>query len=228
MDKIASRIAGEIALSENPGGTMKKWREIFKVSQAELAKQIGISPSTISDYESNRRESPGIKVVRRFVEALIEIDKTRGGHVVRNLQKSIQGFGEYFEAYEFSAGLTGNEFKEILNAKVVSGKEKLKQIELFGYTIVDSLKVILELPYDDFLRIYGDTNERALIFTNVSTGRSPMVAIKVAPIKPRIVVMHDLKKMDPLGLRIAKSLDIPILTTNMEAQKIRELLAKYV
>ena len=37
---------------------MKKWRELFGVTQIELAKQIKISTSTISDYESNRRLSP--------------------------------------------------------------------------------------------------------------------------------------------------------------------------
>ena len=28
MDKLAMKMAGEIVLSPNPGGTMKKWREI--------------------------------------------------------------------------------------------------------------------------------------------------------------------------------------------------------
>ena len=58
MEKLKLRIAGEISLSEDPGSTMKKWREIFGITQGELAKAIGISVSTISDYESNRRKPP--------------------------------------------------------------------------------------------------------------------------------------------------------------------------
>ena len=36
MDNLQERIAGEITLSETPGGTMKKWRELFGISQVDL------------------------------------------------------------------------------------------------------------------------------------------------------------------------------------------------
>ena len=49
MDSIQEWIAGEIALSDTPGSTMKKWRELFGISQVELAKYLKISTSTISD-----------------------------------------------------------------------------------------------------------------------------------------------------------------------------------
>ena len=75
MDDLKEKIAGEIALSESPGSTMKKWRELFGVSQVELAKSIKITTSTISDYESNRRLSPGVGVIKRFVDALFTIDE---------------------------------------------------------------------------------------------------------------------------------------------------------
>ena len=41
MDQLSSTIAGEICLSKDPGSSMKKWREIFGVSQTELAKSVG-------------------------------------------------------------------------------------------------------------------------------------------------------------------------------------------
>ena len=50
MEKMKHEIAGEITLSATPGSTMKKWREIFAITQAELAGVLKISPSTISDY----------------------------------------------------------------------------------------------------------------------------------------------------------------------------------
>ncbi|MEM3876625.1 MAG: helix-turn-helix domain-containing protein, partial [Candidatus Micrarchaeaceae archaeon] len=81
MDELKERIAGEITLSESPGSTMKKWRELFGISQIDLAKHIKIATSTISDYESNRRLSPGVGVISRFVDALFTIDDTRGGNI---------------------------------------------------------------------------------------------------------------------------------------------------
>ena len=43
MDELQERIAGEIALSDTPGSTMKKWRELFGISQVELSKFLKIS-----------------------------------------------------------------------------------------------------------------------------------------------------------------------------------------
>ena len=59
MEQLAVTIAGEITLSKDPGGSMKKWREIFGISQTELADYLKVSSSTISDYEGGRRKSPG-------------------------------------------------------------------------------------------------------------------------------------------------------------------------
>ena len=81
MNSLKQKIAGEITLAKNPGAAIKKWREIFGITQTELADYLKITPSTISDYESNRRKSPGIGVIQRFIEALIEIDTKKGGWV---------------------------------------------------------------------------------------------------------------------------------------------------
>ena len=51
---LARRIAGEIILSGKPGATMRKWRELFAVSQMNLSETMGLSSSVISDYESGR------------------------------------------------------------------------------------------------------------------------------------------------------------------------------
>ncbi|MDD3159768.1 MAG: helix-turn-helix domain-containing protein, partial [Candidatus ainarchaeum sp.] len=90
MNKLEMAIAGEITLSGDPGKSMKKWREIFSVHQTELAKQLKISSSTISDYEGGRRKNPGINVVSRLVHTLIELDKEKGGKVVKQLEKDFE------------------------------------------------------------------------------------------------------------------------------------------
>jgi putative transcriptional regulator len=43
MDDLEEKIAGEIAMAESAGSTMKKWRELFGISQVELAKYLKIS-----------------------------------------------------------------------------------------------------------------------------------------------------------------------------------------
>src|SRR5271155_1704108 len=99
MDTLQERIAGEIALSDSPGSTMKKWRELFGISQVELSKYLKISTSTISDYEGNRRASPGVGVIKRFIGALFTIDSQRGGEVVRNLEKfnkNVEPQGDFY------------------------------------------------------------------------------------------------------------------------------------
>ena len=73
-DQLREKIAGEITLSQDAGKTIRKWREEFHVSQQDLAEYMGVSPSMISDYESGRRKSPGIAIVRRIVDSLIELD----------------------------------------------------------------------------------------------------------------------------------------------------------
>ncbi|MHA2374126.1 MAG: helix-turn-helix domain-containing protein, partial [Candidatus Thorarchaeota archaeon] len=63
-ERLARRIAGEIALSDHPGKTMRVWRERFRLPQIVLADYLNISPSVISDYESGRRKSPGTTTIR--------------------------------------------------------------------------------------------------------------------------------------------------------------------
>jgi putative transcriptional regulator len=228
MEKLKFEIAGEITLSKNPGSTMKKWREIFQISQVDLAKYLKISSSTISDYENNRRKSPGSAIISRFIDALFEIDKSRGSPVLSKLSlSSSTGLEEYFETHEFASALTGLDFLKLINAKVVSGEELLKIKKVYGYTLIDSIKIIMEMPTDQFHRLYGSMAERAFIFTKVSTGRSPMVVIRVSPMKPSVVVLHGLDEIDSLALRIAQKEQIPVLTTKIDLQKLREVLNKY-
>jgi len=88
IELIARRIAGDIVWSDNVGSAMRKWREIFGTSQTDVAKIMGISPSVVSDYEKGRR-TPGVKFIKRFVEALIKVDNERGWVVCKELIKSL-------------------------------------------------------------------------------------------------------------------------------------------
>ena len=80
-DELREKIAGEITLSEEPGRAIRKWREEFGISQYELADAMGVSHSVISDYESGRRKSPGVGVIRKMVDAFLRLDDANGSPV---------------------------------------------------------------------------------------------------------------------------------------------------
>jgi len=225
MEQLKVKIAGEIALSTDPGNTMKKWREVFGISQVDLSEFLKISPSTISDYESNRRKSPGIAVIHRFVDAIFAIDLKKGGELVRRFAES-DGSQKYFDAIDFKKSLPAKDFVKMVEGKCVANAEKLESIDIFGVTILDSMKIILEMPYESFIKVYSTTTQRALIFTQTAAGRSPMVAVRVAPIKPAIVVMHDLDEssVDKLAVKIAESEGIPLIVTLKPIEEIKKAL----
>jgi putative transcriptional regulator len=235
MDKLSMTIAGEIALSSDPGNSMKKWREIFAVHQTELAKYLKVSSSTISDYEGGRRHNPGINIVARLVEALITIDKSRGGKVVKQLEKDFkQEEVQAFDSHEFSGGIKASEFVKKINGKVICLPHKVKEEQLFGYTIIDSLKVILDVPVHEYMMLYGKTPNRALVFQQVENGRSPLIAVKIGrfstDMKPSLIVLKGdftKKEVDPIAIKIAESEKIPLVTTNDSIEDIKKNLKNF-
>jgi putative transcriptional regulator len=103
-------------------------------------------------------------------------------------------------------------FADLVEAEPMTGS--LDQA-IFGYTVVNSLNAILQLSSDEFSRIYGWSTERALIFAGVSNGKSPMVAIRVTPFKPRCVVLQGIAPEDvhPIVPRLAERDRITLLIT---------------
>ncbi|MFH1256836.1 MAG: helix-turn-helix domain-containing protein [Candidatus Diapherotrites archaeon] len=232
MDQLELTIAGEIALSKDPGGSMKKWREIFGIQQTDLADYLKVSSSTISDYEGGRRKSPGIGVVKRLVDALIAIDEKKGGSIKKQLEKNFQPRQDVFDTHEFSAAMEGKAFAEKIGAEVVANSGKLKETKIYGFTLIDSLKVILEVPVHEYMQLYGKTPNRALIFEKVETGRSPMIAVRVGrfatEMKPALVVLHGISKnVDPIAVKIAEAEKIPLLITAKPVSEILEALKKF-
>jgi putative transcriptional regulator len=235
MDKLSMTIAGEITLSNDPGGSMKKWREIFSVHQTELAKHLKVSSSTISDYEGGRRKNPGIVVVSRLVNALIEIDKSRGGKVVKQLEQDFkQEETKAFESHEFSTAVKASEMVKKIEGNIICLPHKIKEENIFGYTIIDSLKVILEVPVHEYMLLYGKTPNRALIFSHVENGRSPLIAVKIGrfstDMKPSMIILHGdftKKEVDPIAVKIAESEKIPLITSAMKIDEMVKHLTEY-
>jgi putative transcriptional regulator len=226
MEKIKMEIAGEISLSDDPGATMRKWREIFSISQVELAKHLGITVSTISDYEGNRRKSPGTHVVKRFVTALFNIDQMKGGHIISKFREKEKPVSEYFEVHEFARSISLKDFVELIGGKVLTNADMLENKKIYGYTLIDSIKVILDMPFSYFQNLYGNVNQRVFIFTGISTGRSPFVVVRVSPSKPSAIVLHNIEpdKVDKLAMKISDRERIPMIVTRMSVEDIKESL----
>ena len=220
-DDAVAKIAGNVVASVDPGRAMKAWREKLAIKQVALARALGISPSVLSDYESGRRPSPGVQFVRKYVEALVRLDEGKGRVVSRLVStekdEAILSIGEFQRPVEASKLL------KAVGAKVLVGSEE--SVRLYGYTVVDSIKTIYALSGFDFYRIFGATTERALIFTKVGMGRSPLVAIRVSQLKPRIVVIHGPKDVDPLAVDLAKreGIVLALSATSSEDEMIAAL-----
>ncbi len=227
-ERLARRIAGEIALSDNPGQIMRVWRERFRLPQIVLADYLGISPSVISDYESGRRKSPGTSTIRRFVMALLTLDERNGGQVVsafiRLMDVSLVDLNIVLAMSDFTTSMSSREFCKILKCTVKSGDEYLAK-EIYGYTLVDVERAVRELDSEAFMKLFGATTERCLIFTNVNTGRAPMIAIKSQEFKPTLVILHGVGKIDRLALDLSEQMRIPLAVSKIGSLDalIREL-----
>jgi len=211
-ETLEKRIAGEIVLSNEAGKVIQKWRNIFKIPQRRLADEMKIMPSVISDYENGRRKSPGIKMIKKIVEAMIAIDEKLGGKIIQEfaelptktvLSDAVLGMKE------FDAPVDMKDFCKAIDTQIVV-REDLANKKLYGYTIVDSLKAIIDISPFDMVKLYGLTSERALIFIGAHRGRSSMVALKVTNLRPGLVVLHGSEKIDDLAKRIAELEGIPV------------------
>ena len=193
---LAERIAGEITLSTDPGATLRKWRTDFEVSQTELAEELDVSSSVVSDYESGRRESPGIALVSRLVDALLDIDERRGGDHIRQYARVLSaGFDSdvVLDLQEYPTTVALDTLYDAIDAtEVVAGDRD----RVSGHTVIDSIEAITRLRSEDFYRLYGQSTNRVFGFTNVSRGESPLVALRVVNPTPNAVLLHGIAPDD--------------------------------
>jgi putative transcriptional regulator len=228
VNQVAYKIAAEIVFSNEPGRTMRKWRLIFGLTQKDVASAMGISSPVLSDYEKGKRRSPGINFVSRFVRSLIDLDLQRGGKVVHKmfegtmkLQHSVIDMVEFPEPVELMRVVEAVAGVPLTLPNEVSG-------HVYGYTVIDSLAAITELGPYDFVNLFGRNSMRAMVFTNVTSGRSPMVAIRVFPLKPKAVILHGPKRpdaVDELAKRLSEIERIPLIlsTANSVESMIKSL-----
>jgi putative transcriptional regulator len=211
---LARRIAGEIILSSKPGATMRKWRELFAVSQMSLSDKMIVSSSVISDYESGRRPSPGTKFVRRFVWALLKIDEERGGRFLHEFAKLTSSpSNAIVDLREFPIPVRVEYLCKAIEGKTVACLDTYVK-EVNGYTVVDSRRAVETLSGSEFSQLFGATTERALVFTNIENCISSMLIVRVGNLKPRVVVFHGTQP-DEYSIRLAEYDRIPLIYSGL-------------
>lgn len=226
---LAERIAGEVTLSTGPGATLKKWRMDFEITQSDLARELGVSPSVISDYESGRRESPGTDFVSRFVTALLAIDTRRGGDHARQFARVLSaGFDSdvVLDLKEYSRTVNLAGFYELVEAtEIVAGDRR----RISGHTVIDSIRAIAELPSEEFYRLYGQSTNRVLGFTNVTRGESPLVALRVVNPKPNAVLLCGLSETQlwEHAPALARRDGVSLAVTELEGEALRSKLGDF-
>ena len=221
QEQLTRRMAGEIVVSERPGETLRKWREIFQLSQKELATLLEVNPSVVCDFEKGRRASPGIVTVRKFVEAMVDYDSSHGGKVI-NTMAGTRTNEAIVDIREFTSGIAIETVIEKIEGKVLAGNKEIIERPIYGYTMVDSLKAIT--TFNAFGEMYGWSNERAVFFSGVHYGRSPMIAVRAHPVKPRMAVYVKPKAVAPLAPKLADMEKVVLVKTDLDESTIVERL----
>lgn len=218
LDAVAEVIAGEAILSNNPGDVVRKWRVFYGLGLSDLAKLMEVSLSTVSDYERGRR-LPGRAFLKKFIYALFKHDESRDWVVTRSLSKQL---GLYVEGIvdkgDFIREVSLDEFAEYTESIVLT--PVLNQVYVRGYVVVDSVKSIESMTTGEHYRLLSLGFDRAVVFTNITRGRSVMVATRVSPLKPRLVVLHGVRNVDPLAVRISELENIPLLVTTLDTSEM--------
>jgi len=227
-DILAEKIAGEVTLSPKPGQTIKKWRTAFYLSQTELAKFLDLSPSVISDYESGRRKSPGIQTVKKIIWAFLEIDeKKNNGKVLRKYQFITKTQKGILDIMEYPYSIPIKKFIKEIDGRLLTSKDIDIKKNIKGFTLIDGIETIKTINSTSYSNLYGWSTERALIFTGIKYGRSPMIAIRIHPVKPSIVVYHKPGAVDPLAIQLAERENMPLIVTNISLGELRKKLVSF-
>jgi putative transcriptional regulator len=187
---------------------------------------LRLSPSVISDYESGRRKSPGIQTVKKIIEAFIEIDEKQGGKILHKYNSMVETQEGILEIMEYPFTIPAESFIKEIEGNVLTSNDLGLKKNVKGFTLVDSVKTIETINSGDYNRLYGWSTERAIIFTGIRYGRSPMIAIRVHPVKPTVVVYHRPGSVDALAIKLADRENIPLVTTSLSLDTLKKKLVK--
>ena len=155
---------------------------------------------------------------------MVEYDKAQGGKIVSSMFAKNNNNAVY-DIREFNTGTAISKLIKDIDGEILSGNEDILERPIYGYTIVDSLKAIT--TFNVFGDLYGWSNERAIFFSGVHYGRSPMIAIRAHPVKPRVVIYIKPKTIDKLATKLAEMERIVLVKTELDEEEIVTVLKKF-
>ena len=156
------------------------------------------------------------------MDAFLEIDVKSG----RRLSRRFEAYDDVIPSMkDWPVGMRASDFLRKIEGKLLTSGLNTRRV-VNGYTVIDSIKAITTLDANDYLKIYGTTSERALLFTGVKFGRSPMIAVKAHPLKPAMVVYVQPENIDELAVKLAELENILLARTDLESSELIERLER--
>jgi len=217
------KVAGMIIYSNSPGKTLRDIRLRLGISQKSLASLINISPSVLSDYESGRRRKPGTRFIKKYIDALIRSKGVSAVVLATHNSENASSNDAIINIKEYANPIKASKLIDLLEADILTGVNMIDS-PIYGHTVLDSIKAIITMRGEQFYKIFGKSSERALIFTRVGIGRSPMVAVRISPLKPRLVMLQGTDRIESLAVEMA--LVENIILANIRIKNLNEVLEK--
>jgi len=212
---LLGKVAGAIVLSDDAGSEMRRWREFFNIPQKVLSEKIGVSPSVISDYEGGRRENPGTQFVKRFVKALFEFDRERGGSLTIEMAKTNMPLSSaVLEMKDFAVSVSLRRFNRAVLGEILSQDESLRKVT--GFVVVDNEQAIRSFSGLRFLQLLESITDKAAVFVNIRKEATPMVTLRFSLLKPKIVVYHGFPPAE-LDIELAKNENVTLIYSKAES-----------
>lgn len=232
--QLLQKILGDIAANEEYGFVMKKWRELFNITQAKVAQELNIKPSVISDYEGSRRRSPGIGFVRKYVNTIIKLSEI---HEKESFEKVKKLLGIVNETNSLlNKTFESKNTESILNLLNAEKLTRRKNSEFFQECIFFSNKishVLTKMPSKKLFNHFKNSTDKFFIFSKVKSGRIPLILLNLLSKTnkskmPGLIIFqtNDEFKLSRFVRRMAERNKITLGITNKEISEIKKIVEK--
>ncbi|OGS56496.1 MAG: XRE family transcriptional regulator, partial [Euryarchaeota archaeon RBG_19FT_COMBO_56_21] len=158
----------------------------------------------------------------KIVDAFLGIDEKVGGQVLKQYSLAAKT-DSIISIKEFAVEVLASDLVNKIEGENLTPAIGLDD-HIHGFTVIDSVRAITSLSSFDYLKIYGWSSQRALVFTGVRFGRSPMIAIRAHPLKPAMVIYQKPDQVDELAIRLAELENIPLIRTQLAVGDLVEKL----
>lgn len=229
--ELFQKILGDVAANEEYGLVMKKWRELFGVTQMQVANELGVKPSVISDYESNRRKSPGIVFIRKYVLALLKL-KSSAAHEEIKKQIDITKESNNLLIRNFTKPKPSSRIIRLFNAKLLTKNNDLL-INGCVFFLDNISKLLTRLPTYKLLRELKKGGKYCYVFSNVKSGRIPLIMLSIlskfnkTAMPTLIIFQSNSFKMSNFAKKTAEKRNITLAVTNKDLTKLKKIIKEF-